>query len=123
MTSISSIENTLTLVTNNEEYETPIDSAFGIGDYEDVDNKEFEPDSIVTKAQPFKPLDPAGLPPTIGNYYSNGPSSVSPANSTHTYECPLPTMPRVCLTFLCHPYMRAWSMDSHRVGLICGDNV
>ena len=93
MTFISSIEN---IITNNEEYETPIDSALGIGDYEDVDNKEFEPDSQVTKAQPFKPPNPAALPPTTGNYYSNGPSSVFLANSTHTYECPVPTLPRVC---------------------------
>ena len=101
------LENTVTLVTNNEEYETPIDSALDIGDYEDVDNKESEPDLKVTKAQPFKPPDPAALPPTIGNYYSNGPSSVSPANSTNTYECPVATLPRVRLTLLCHPYMRA----------------
>ena len=69
-------------VMNETVYETPIDSTLFIEDYEDVDNKGFEPDSKVSKAQPINQSDPAALPPTIANYYSNGPRSPSPDNST-----------------------------------------
>lgn len=84
---------------NEAVYETPIDSAFGIGDYEDVENKGLGPDSKVTKAQPINQPNPEALPPTIGNYYTTGPRSPSPAISPQTYECPVPTVPWVCLNF------------------------
>lgn len=76
-------------------YETPIDSPLGIGDYDDVDDKEIK----TLKAQPFK--QPSRAPPTVVNYYSKGPSCTIPATSTDNYECPVPTLPRVG----CHDFV------------------
>ena len=102
-------------------YETPIESAFGIGDYEDVENKGFVLDSKVTNAQLIKQPDPQVLPPTIGNHYSKGLRSLSPAISMQTYECPVPTLSRVCVIFLCHPHsilLLCRSMDHHKADFI-----
>lgn len=70
-----------------DDYETPFDGTF---DYEDIDEKELEPD-LKPKAT-FKAAAPATMPPTKGNYYSRTPE---PPDESQNYECPVPTLPRV----------------------------
>ena len=91
-------ENTITSVTNNiGDYDTPIDGMF---DYEDIDEKELEPDSKPKAA--LKAAGAAAVPPpphTKGNFYSKSPGPptvhVPAVDDSENYESPVPTLPRV----------------------------
>ena len=73
-------------VTNNvDDYDTPIDGTF---DYEDIDEKELEPDS-----KPKASFKAATV--VKGNYYSKSPEPPPALDDTQNYESPIPTLPRV----------------------------
>lgn len=84
-------ENNITSVVNDVDiYETPIDGGF---DYEEMDEKEFETDSLKLKAQPLKAADSSTTVPVKVNFYSPGPGSSALDNNN--YECPVQTIARV----------------------------